>query len=277
MVSRRFRFLIVPLLLAAACNKSGGDTKSKPAPDEEDAEAIRKQRIASLLVSDMTEANEGRYHGVPDEWNWALRPRVGMGNDPGTFRAMIAWGQIYLEAAGSGATNTRVQVRNIEAWLLSKTDGKWHLLQQAETVQGAAYREDFAGDVNVPANLRDEPDGGVSVKLEAGHNFHFWNPTGRVNISPDDIAGLVTAFQARLVVDDPAAGDDRANARFVASAGGDYWLSLTAEWDNFKTNNDFAIGRGKMVGTEWRTFTSCTICAGENETIAGNPPPLTHD
>ncbi len=231
------------------------------------------QPINSLetIINDMQLPHEGKPHGVPESHNWALGPRIGMGNDPQSFKAMTAWGQLYEDAGGNPARNTRVQIRNIRAYVLSRADGQWHLLQNSSIVEGAAYREDFAYDSNIPADIRPEPDGGISATAGGGYNFHFWPPASRAVIDPQDTAGIFVTFQARLVVDDPNQPDDRAQARYLLGAGGDYWLSQKAVWFFWKTNNDIAIGRFKYVTMDWQAFNMITLSAAE---IRRDPPPI---
>ena len=225
------------------------------------------------ILDDMLKPHEGFPHGVPASYDWARKPRQGMGNDPGDFRAMTAWGQIYEDIEGNPATNTRVQVRNMRAYYLSKSQNKWIQLQSSETMEGAAYREDFVDDISVPPNLRDESDngGGVSVTAGNGYNYHFWPKQSRVEIDPTDIAAMFTTVQARLILDDESKPDDRDQARYLLSMGGDYWLNTSIGWAEFKTNGDFAIGRFRYVTTEWQAFNSWT---GDEETIRNNPPPI---
>jgi hypothetical protein len=222
------------------------------------------------ILYDMQGKHEGRPHGVPDWYDWSEGPRLGKGNDPGGFSALIAWGQVYEDAEGSPATNTRVQLKNIKTYLLSKEEGTWQLVQATQDVQGAAYREDFEDDISKEANLRTE-DEGVSVKLEPNYNFHYWPPTGRVEIDPNDIAGVFTTMQARLIVDDPSKSDDRSKARYLLSMGADYWLDMDAEWDDLKTNGDVAIGKFKYVTSDWQAFNMTSL---SEEELRKNPPPL---
>jgi hypothetical protein len=53
--------------------------------------------------------------------------------------------------------------------------------------------------------------------------------------------------------------------------GGDYWLNLTAKWNNWQTNGDIGIGKFKYVTTGWRAFNMTTLSP---EQITQNPPPL---
>lgn len=216
-------------------------------------------------------AHEGRPHGVPKYYDWVLKPRLCMGNNPKNFKAVIAWGQVYEDIEGNPAKNTRVQIRDMKAYMLSKKDGRWHLLQSSRRVEGAAYKEDFVDDINKPADIRKEADGSISVKAGEGYNFHFWPTTGRVTIDPDDIAGMFTTVQARLIVDDPNQPDDRSRARYLLDVGGDYWLDLTSDWDQWKTNGDIGIGRFKYVKKGWQSFNMISL--SENK-VRKNPPPI---
>jgi hypothetical protein len=234
----------------------------------------KAQVVNSLetIINDMTLPHEDKAAGVPESYDWASGPRIGRGNEPGDFKAFIAWGQVYEAASGNPAKNTRVELKNIKAYILSKADGKWHLLQSSTDVEGAAYREDFVNDESKTLELRTEPDGSISVTAGDGYNFHFWTSSGRSTIDPDDVAGVFTTVQARLIVDDPTLPDDRATAKYLLSMGGDYWLSLSAQWkSDWSANGDAAIGRFKYVTSEWQAFNMTTL---SEEELRNNPPPL---
>jgi hypothetical protein len=91
-----------------------------------------------------------------------------------------------------------------------------------------------------------------------GFNFHFWSSADRGTIDPNDIAGVFTSVQARLIVGNSTLSDDRDRARYLLSTGADYWLNKTAQWDNFKTNGDVGISRFKYVTKDWQTFNMIT-------------------
>ena len=256
-MKHRVVLMVILLLFLAACRRTA---TPEPTPD-----------LIVLIADDMRLPHEARPHGVPDSIDWVTKPRLGMGNDPGEFKAFIVWGQLYEAAEGNPATNTRVQIGGMKAYILSKADGEWRLIQDTSRIQGAAYREDFAGDVNRPADVRYEADGTLSVTAGDGHNYHFWPAAGRVTITPDDIAGVLVVAQARLIVDDPNQPDDRAQARYVLSIGADYWQSLTAAWDSWKTNGDVGIGRFRYVTSEWQAFTMSSL---SEDDLRQNPPPL---
>lgn len=78
-----------------------------------------------IVMDDMRLPHEAKLHGVPDSYDWSAGPRLGMGNDPEEFRALTAWGQVYEAASGNPAWNSRVQLKNIQTYILSKSTNTW--------------------------------------------------------------------------------------------------------------------------------------------------------
>lgn len=223
------------------------------------------------IIDDMALPHDALPHGAV-HFDWGQAARIGWGNNPpADWTAMIPWGQVYEPTSGSAATNTRIQLRNLAAWYLSKTDDEWRQWTFSESVEGANYVEDFVDDKSKPADIRQEATGGISTTAGDGYNFHFWSENGRVRINPTDIAGTWITMEARLIVDDPNKSDDRAEAKYLLNVGGDYWKSLTAEWDQWKTNGDIAIARFKWLTSEWQAFNMHTLT---EQQLLNNPPPI---
>ncbi|MGL5818932.1 MAG: hypothetical protein ACRCYR_15290 [Phycicoccus sp.] len=279
--------LAIPLDKAASAGMPGAAPAHAPfrpvaddgAHDRADAglagtAAGRRAALAARIAADMAGAHEERPHGVPDDYSWARGPRVNLGNRcPADWTSMMPWGQTYEAASGNPATNTRVHVKDLTTWYLSKKDRKWRVWQSSRDVEGAMYVEDYVSDVSRtgPEYVRDEPGGGQSAIPGDGFNFHFWTPK-RSRVDCADIAGVVSVLRARLVVDDPAGPDDRARARFVMSVGADYWRSQTARWaPDFVNNDDIGIGKFRYVTP---TFSSYYMTTMTREQLAKNPPPL---
>jgi hypothetical protein len=200
----------------------------------------------------MARPGDGRPEGVPGSWPWAEQAQVDSRTNTG-MAAMTAWGLVYpVAGAKEPATGTvRVEVKDIRTFIWSTSEHHWVLAQETTGVEGAMYREDFAGNDSVPADARTEPDGGTSVSLVPGHNFHFWPVTGRAGVLPGDVAAVITTFEARLL------GPTARRAKYVASAGGDWWLTTTAPFalTGPGGNND-GIGTGRFVALSpaWRTI-----------------------
>ena len=224
---------------------------------------------------DSTLPNEGHPSGVPSYYSWYDVPVVGWGNNPRTdWNAFTSWGQIYVESGWNppANSNTRVQLRNIEAWYLSKSTGEWKLLQSATRVDGADFQEDFANNTAKAPDVRDESSngGGTSITAGNGWNYHFW--TDRVTMDPNDIGGIYTKFQARLILSDPSKPDDRASARYLGSAGADYWRSVSAPWAaDWSNNGGVASGRFKFITPDWQNFSMETLPVDQ---LLKNPPPI---
>jgi hypothetical protein len=265
---RSIGLLCVLVALLAAC---AAPPARAPSPTAQPTQPATVNSVQTI-IDDMTKPHDATLHGVPASYDWAAGPRMGHGPPPADFAAFIPWGQVYEPADGNPAPNTRVHLRDIRAYVLSRKTGQWQLLTHSDGVEGNAFREDFSGNDNKPADAREEPGGGVSVRTGDGYNFHFWSRTGRQPIDPNDVAGVFTTVQGRLILDDSARPDDRATARYLLGMGGDYWRSLTAQWDAaFNNVGDAAIGRMKFVASEWQAFNMTTLPADE---IRKNPPPL---
>ena len=227
------------------------------------------QTTLDEIINDMKLPGEGLPHGTNADW--AAKPRVGAQTPPDGWNAVIAWGQLFEWINGNPATNTRVQIKDLELYYLSKADHKWHQLQKSVEVEGAAYVEDYADDVSKPADIRYESDGSVSVTAGGGYNFHFWPKSGRITFPKDDVVGCYATVKARLIVNNPALPDDRATAKYLLSIGGDWWQTLTIGWDQYKTNSDIGIGRFRFVTSEWKSFNMYSL---PEDTIRKNPPPF---
>lgn len=214
----------------------------------------RNQLLDRLLSADMHHPNEALPQGVPLDFNWARRPRVNMGNNPGGFRALLGWGQLYPCASDRSVPTTTVELRDLDTWVLSRSSGRWTLAQASSQVTGAAYREDYLNNESVPADIQSTKAGGTVVTMLPKRNFHFWEATGRTEIDPTDIMGIAVTLHARLTDSAPA---NSANHDCLAlSVGADYWLSRKANWTSHgRTVKDVGIGRFKIVKPAWRLYT----------------------
>lgn len=249
-------FIVLLLFFNLACSNPSSEAKLT---DLEQLMSIDQE--FKVFVEDMTEWHDAIPSGVPPI-GWDKGPRVGYGNNPPPeWNAMIPWGQVYTDLVGNEAENVRFQIKNLQAWYLSKSTGKWEKWIMSSHLGGANYAEDFQDDIHIKANIRTESDqgGGISSTLVSGYNFHFWTEDGRVEIDPNDIAAVWSAVDARLILDDPQLSDQRNEARFMMSVGADYWLNLNTPWDQWKTNGDIFIGRFRYLNTSWQRFHGHTL------------------
>lgn len=227
--------------------------------------------------SDRGVPNDAHPDGVPHSYSWyESSAQPGWGNSPRTdWHAATALGAVYAVEGWhpDQAPNTRVQLRDDQLWILSKSSGKWYQAQ-SPSIEGGAFRSDFSGNGGRGMTTKDESSngGGLSVTAGDGFNYHFWAGR-RADIEPNDIAGVYSVFQARLVQDDLSKPDDRASAHYLAGGGGDYWRSQNAGWASDWSNNGGINGsRMKFVTNDWKSFSMETLSAEE---MIANPPPLT--
>ena len=269
--------LLAAALTAASCQQSDSATAPQP-PVEQFVTVEAGTRIPNTLddvIDDMTGAHEGAPRGVPADggvaWAWVYRPRIGYGNEPPAgWNATIPWGQVYADDSGARTTQARFQIRNMRQYMLSRADSTWRLIAaEPDSIAGANYAEDFVDDANVPAGIEPEPDrgGGISASVADGYNFHFF-ARSRVEIDPTDVAGMYSVFEVRLLPGTQIHPDG--NSHLLASGGGDYWESLSAPWDQWTTNGDWAIGRMRYITPDWQSVNAHTLDAA---TLRRYPPP----
>lgn len=196
----------------------------------------------------------GRLHdaeplGVPREYSWALKSKLGAGNLPGKYDTAVAWGHVFWSKGTVGHPGV-LQFKNFHAYICSGAERKWQLMQAGKT-EGAQFRADFKGNAAKRPQRFDESLGVVSVLFEAGHVFHFW-PASRTRLPKEEICGFVVLIQARVDATE-SHRQDRAGG-YLLGLGADYWLGTSSGWDNFKTNTGIAMGHLKYVGPEWTWY-----------------------
>lgn len=239
---------------------------------------ITPTALRRVLTDDATLPHEGLLEGVPEFYDWGLGPRQGYGNCVGptnTWTAAVAWGEIYPEAGWTPTRNTICVVRSMGMAVLSATTGAWTVVQDVATADefyGAYFQYDFSGNATGPEPLLITADNYVAGVPGFGFNMHFF-PNARATISsPGDVAGVVAWFDARLEVAPSASVDDRATSRFLAGAGGDWWVDLSTQYGSGGNNGDWSIGRHRFLTPYWQTFTAHTLNVHQ---IRSNPPPIT--
>jgi hypothetical protein len=227
-----------------------------------------------LIVSDMQGDHEGPLDGVNPACKWCFHPRLNYGNDPnrGGYSAFQFWGIVYLEAGSTVPENVRIQIRNLRAYYFSKKDLNWHVLQKDTTMNGLHYLDDFSG-TPIKADTRVEADGSKSITMMKGYNYHFWPASAKqkIRIDPNDIGGIFTTYQARLIMDNPAGENNLAKAKFLAQSGGDYYLYPPTGRGNPIENDDVGMGKFKYLTKDWQSFNMHSM---SEEQIRRTPPPL---
>jgi hypothetical protein len=228
------------------------------------------------IADDMLRLNEGHPHGVPSDWGFYAGPRISDGNHADTScakgspcRAIDYWGTVYIDANGSPSRNTRVNVRNCQAFWLNSSTHAWTKWGPDTSFQGVEdYPEKFDGP-STPTNLRTEPDKTMSILPASGKTTHFYGPYPRIPIDPAHFAGVVSVCEMRLILDNPTGPDDRGIAKFLGNVGGDFYPSTTGA--GILNNPGIAGGKFKYITKDWRSFAMTTLTETE---LKSNPPAL---
>ena len=209
-------------------------------------------------LRDMSEASEAiPLNGERPASDWMRRGKIERGNNPGEFRTILPW-FVLMETAGNRVHRARVELRGTRLLVLSKKTGQWHALDASDRMAGGYFAHDLVQNLR-PLQTRVTADGRSStVVTDVPLVAHFWPASGRQDIDPDDVAGVLVSIEGRMNAADYAAG-----ARYVMDAGADYGLDRTAQFDNWKTNPGVGIGRMKRLTPPWRRFYMTTASAAE--------------
>ncbi|NLD55729.1 MAG: hypothetical protein GX652_13835 [Burkholderiaceae bacterium] len=208
---------------------------------------------------------------------------------PGAGRfALGGYGQIYV-GSGHAAPNARVQLRNLETY--AYTGGVWKRVQYSERVKGAFYSASYAGSGTTAATaIRNEPTGGVSVKLVANRLFRFWPESGLTAslVDPATVEAVFTTVQARLIQDDGTVADDASAKLLVNTAAewrdqADFESLYAAEVPaaaKFVGNDQIGNGKLRLVTSQWQAMNfhsgssaqADALAAGARSALANSAP-----
>lgn len=200
---------------------------------------------------------------------------------------ILTWYQAF-EAYGNTATNTRVQVRNLELYILDARTDEWVHTDSTRKPIADKWKRPFE-QVDLAPGDRDEPEGGHSVKPVYPHFFHGYG-NDRTLYTPDPdpfpdsvlppepwfVKAVYVSMEFRLVVDDDTKPSDIAQARYVVNVGADYWpgYGKPSGWPYAP-----GIGNGRLLlaTDKWRTATMLVPnkqISSFADMLANPPPPL---
>jgi hypothetical protein len=222
---------------------------------------------------------------IDPRYDWQAHPMVIMaaprgdaipswwtGNRPEWCNKIISWFQVF-EAQGNGATNSRVEVKNIRVFTLSESTRKWTQVDARQAPMVDAWQYPFTFTDSDP-NKRAEGDGGISVKPHYPYFRHGYGNSAA--ISGPDVRAVYVSMDFRLTVDDPSKPDDRASAKYVVNSGADYYPGDGTDWS---LGYAPGVGQGRflLATPDWRTATMLVPTARNGATLdemRTNPPPL---
>ncbi len=224
--------------------------------------------------------NNPRGSGTPNWWN----PANSYFKSDAWWQVLLPW-MVIFDGEGNAATNTRVEMRYLKAYVKSRSTGQWTQVASGQ-VDGSNYPKSLQGVNVAPPSIRAESGGTISVKPPNGDAvFHGWCCGGRP-INGPDVAAVYVTMQARLVLDNAGLPDDRAAAKYLIQIGGDYYPTATTSVTEFAPdyyNPGVGLSRSKLVSNQWQSFSFSTINVGVQDPggqaisesdFRAAPPPL---
>jgi hypothetical protein len=216
----------------------------------------------------------------------------------GSFPKVIAWNELLSEGTGascspeiSTSTNTLVQWGVFAYWVYYEVGG-WQQVFKSNNhsgLSGDGYRFPHIGDPLMPyTNFRGcteyssiraahtdwEVYRGARDNLGTYKPEYYWDFHGWTNIQHTlDYArrpkALLATMYARLIVDNPALPDDRANAKFLMHIGADQKNAAGQT-----VVGDIGMSRWKRITNDWQPFSFLTGGWTKEQFMATNPPIL---
>jgi hypothetical protein len=202
----------------------------------------------SNVLLDVDGPHEGPLHGVPSSYSWAQHGVVVDPTDSQNCAALTGWGLIYADANASEPSGVRVEIKDMESYVFSRSQQRWLRTQGTTQVDGWHFAEDVNQNSGIAPDLRTEPDGGTSTAMPSGYNMHFWPVGSRGSVTAGDVAAEFTTYRVRLI------GPDAAQARYLANAGADWWTTMTAPYGNGQNNPGVGQGRFVYLSTGWQAI-----------------------
>lgn len=214
---------------------------------------VANERVSlPLTVKDLTtiafdgaKAHEALPAGVPSSYDWYKGPRVGAGNNATGFQAATGWGQAFYTKDALVNSHSVFLIKDFRTLVCTNTpSGKEWALVQRGPVEGREFRADFVGNVSRQASTFSTTGDLSQVEFNPGATFHFWPRSGRFQLESSNLCGFLMYLQAKQISGPPQS--------VILGLGADYWTTTTALWDNYRTNKDVAIGRLRMLTSEWQ-------------------------
>jgi hypothetical protein len=240
----------------------------EPPPAQADAGGNNSGcNTVQMVYDDMTQEPEALTRSPWQDGHATIDPPEVGNNPPSWANALTGWGEVYRDTTDANDTNTKVEIRNMRVYVLSKATGQWKQHTSTTGVGYGGYTESYSGSAPL-YDVTTESDGGVAALIPHGSVFHFWPDNGNVvKIDTGDIGGIFVTAQAKLLVADPSHPDDRAMARYTVDMGADYY----GNGQCCAPDGEVGMGRAKLVTTSWRWFNFITVPPSQ---IFSNPPPL---
>lgn len=179
--------------------------------------------------------------------NWTQGATVGMGNKPRgdfapnywtpsnpAFKALVPWEAatcwfVAWPGTGHAATNTGINIKQLEFWVQRDSTGEWRL-------ENAANLQIGWPSVGGAVNTRVEADGSRSFFLSGDRNsgyvggtpYALHGSTSRFNLTDgDDIRCINARLRHKLILEDDEGVNDMDDAQIYVNIGADAWPGMS--------------------------------------------------
>ena len=207
-----------------------------------------------VIVSDMTLASD---FAPPGYANWFATLNYPTPLTAPNYRlsgmAMdsIAPWLVIGRGAADQSTNTRVEARNEKTYVLY-ANGTWQQISSGRPTgrqrSNTPFADSGAGDEIVVDSTT------TSVSVPVGHLQEMWAGLGQVS-NWQNVIGFFATAEVRLVMANSALPDDRANAKWSAQIGCDWWnyAGYLATGNFMLYDNPGGSGRFKQITNDWQS------------------------
>jgi acyl-CoA thioesterase-1 len=255
----------------------GGNVPAPPSPPDATPPPGAPPATVVNSVAQVKSDASGSHEAIPVGLT-TVGPTPGQKAPPQGTVALGGYGQVFI-AGDNAASNSRVQLRNFETYVLTKASaavspGKWKRVQYSERVEGGSYTVNY-GAPGLAAAVRNEPSGGISVKPAAGTLYRFWPESGLMqSIVPlRDIEAVFSTVQTKLIIDSSTAADDRSRARMVVSTAAD-WLPSLGMYNSgapspaeILAGTPLGVGKLRLVKNDWQAINFHSATSGQVDAL----------
>lgn len=202
------------------------------------------------LISDMVDPNVNFPDGDAKGWSFGPGPELDQQYPDAGWTGATFWGVVYQDHdIPTTATNTRIQFADWALWCWRNSQNQWVQYQSMASGYGGYHGftikngQGFSNQ-SIAARLRAESLG-YSDKMDDGYWTHIW--ANQASIPANDIGGAAAWFRCRLILDNGAGTDDRAQCNVVASCGSDWYKFAGAQWAPGTPDGPHQIYWGRMT------------------------------
>ena len=208
-------------------------------------------------------------NGAPSDWKY--QSRWENQTKPNGWKAFCGWAQIYRVNGTPFTQNTGVEMKDYKVY--GWKNNQWNLVTTINAPMGNFYAEGFEDDKNqtfydaikydndstrtaIRIILKDN----MTVSTSTGTKYVCYHPfTYQMNYD-ETFEYIYTCVSLRKILWDEGGTDDRANSKYCASCGGDWWrevgLSHLPDWSN---NKGIAQPKIMEVTNDWNVFSMSNV------------------